>query len=407
MKHATTSRLLAGATTAVLAAGGVAATGTAAHAAAQPYFTYTNGWRVDQHERELADVNGDGRDDIVGFGNAGTYVALGRTDRTFSAPERALDSFGVQQGWRVGQHPRELADVNGDGNADIVGFGNAGTYVAYGRTDGAFTQPELELSSFGSDQGWDEDQHLRVLGDLNGDGNADIVGFGNAGTYVAYGRTEGGFTEPELELSSFGSDQGWNEEQYPRVLGDLNGDGNADIVGFGNAGTYVSYGRADNTLSTAELKVRDFGYQQGWRVHQHPRELADVNGDGIDDVVGFGYAGTHVAHGRADGTFTSAGLKVRDFGYQQGWRVEHHPRGLTDANGDNRADIVGFGNAGTHVAYGQAGGGFTGGALWLREFGRDQGWRVEHHPRELADVNGDNRAEVVGFGYSQTFVEML
>ena len=405
--HSKTSRLLAGATTAALAAGGVAATGTAAHAAAQPYFSYANGWRVDLHERELADINGDGNDDIVGFGDQGTYVALGQADRTFTAPERKLDHFGVQQGWRVGQHPRELADVNGDGNDDIVGFGDHGTYVAYGRTDGAFRHPELMLRNYGTYQGWSADQHLRALGDVNGDGNADIVGFGDHGTYVAYGRTEGGFTQPELKLNTFGSDRGWNEDQYPRKLADVNGDGIDDIVGFGYSATYVSYGQADNTLSPAWLKVRDFGYQQGWRVDQHPRELADVNGDGIEDIVGFGNAGTYVAHGQADDTFTTAGLKVRNFGQDQGWRVGQHPRGLTDANGDNSADIVGFGNAGTFVAYGQAEGGFTGGSLWLREFGRDQGWRVEHHPRELADVNGDNRAEVVGFGYSHTFVEML
>jgi hypothetical protein len=33
-------------------------------------------------------------------------------------------------GWRVDQHPRFLADINGDGRADVVGFGNAGVYVS-------------------------------------------------------------------------------------------------------------------------------------------------------------------------------------------------------------------------------------------------------------------------------------
>lgn len=76
VKHSTTSRLLAGATSAALTTGAVAATGTAAHAAAQPHFSYTNGWRVDQHEQELADVNGDNRAEVVGFGYANTIVEI-------------------------------------------------------------------------------------------------------------------------------------------------------------------------------------------------------------------------------------------------------------------------------------------------------------------------------------------
>jgi hypothetical protein len=45
-----------------------------------------------------------------------------------------LASFGAGTsagGWASDDHfPRELADVNGDGRADIVGFGDAGVYVA-------------------------------------------------------------------------------------------------------------------------------------------------------------------------------------------------------------------------------------------------------------------------------------
>ena len=32
-------------------------------------------------------------------------------------------------GWRVDRHPRFLADLTGDGRADIVGFGDAGVWV--------------------------------------------------------------------------------------------------------------------------------------------------------------------------------------------------------------------------------------------------------------------------------------
>jgi hypothetical protein len=41
-----------------------------------------------------------------------------------------IDNYGYDAGgWRVDQHLRFLADTSGDGRADIVGFGNAGVYV--------------------------------------------------------------------------------------------------------------------------------------------------------------------------------------------------------------------------------------------------------------------------------------
>src|ERR1051325_5531370 len=48
----------------------------------------------DQPTRVLGDVNGDGRADIVGFGFAGTYTALGQADGTFAAPILASNVFG-------------------------------------------------------------------------------------------------------------------------------------------------------------------------------------------------------------------------------------------------------------------------------------------------------------------------
>jgi hypothetical protein len=36
-----------------------------------------------EHPRFLADLTGDGRADIVGFGNAGVWVSLNNGDRTF------------------------------------------------------------------------------------------------------------------------------------------------------------------------------------------------------------------------------------------------------------------------------------------------------------------------------------
>ena len=102
------------------------------------------GWRVDQHPRFLADLTGTGHADIIGFGDAGVYVALGNADGTFGPVRFVLDDFGFEAGgWRVDKHPRFLADITGDGRADIVGFGDDGVYVALGNGDGSFQSPAV------------------------------------------------------------------------------------------------------------------------------------------------------------------------------------------------------------------------------------------------------------------------
>lgn len=90
-------------------------------------FAYADGWRADQHVRELADVNADHRADIVGFGDAGVWVSFARARGGFTAP--ALKVLGTAQGRRADRYPRRTADLNNGGRPDIVGFGHSATWV--------------------------------------------------------------------------------------------------------------------------------------------------------------------------------------------------------------------------------------------------------------------------------------
>ena len=85
-----------------------------------------------------------------------------------------------------------------------------------------------------------------MLGDLNGDGAVDIVGFSSNGTWVALGDGEGGFSNATLATDQFGYGDaagGWaTNDRFPRILADINGDGTDDIVGFSSGGVVVAYG---------------------------------------------------------------------------------------------------------------------------------------------------------------------
>jgi hypothetical protein len=368
------------------------------------------GWRVERHPRFLADLTGDGPADIVGFGNAGVWVALNNGDGTFQPPTLAIENLGyVAGGWRVDRHPRLLADLTGDDRADIVGFGNAGVWVALNNGDGTFQPPTLAIENLGYVAGgWRVDRHPRFLADLTGDRRADIVGFGNAGVWVALNNGDGTFQPPTLAVENLGYVAGgWRVERHPRFLADLTGDGRADIVGFGNAGVWVALNNGDGTFQPPTLAVENFGYVAGgWRVERHPRFLADLTGDGRADIVGFGNAGVWVALNNGDGTFQPPTLAVENLGYDAGsWRVERHPRFLADMTGDGRADLVGFGNAGVWVALNKGDGTFRKPSMIVKDFGYIAGgWRVERHPRFLADLTGDGRADIVGFGDAGVWV---
>ena len=61
-----------------------------------------------------------------------------------------VGNFGYNAGgWRVDRHPRLLGDTTGDGRKDIVGFGNAGVYVSRQLADGSFEAPGLVITNFG------------------------------------------------------------------------------------------------------------------------------------------------------------------------------------------------------------------------------------------------------------------
>ena len=145
-------------------------------------------------------------------------------------------------------YPRQLGDVNGDGRDDIVGFGGGEVYVSIGQSNGTFLQYFVALDNGFTvgDGGWTSfDQYPRQLGDVNGDGRDDIVGFGGGEVYVSLGQSNGTFGQYSVALNNgfTVNDGGWTSfNQYPRQLGDINGDGRNDIVGFGGSDVYAALG---------------------------------------------------------------------------------------------------------------------------------------------------------------------
>src|SRR5258706_10267242 len=121
------------------------------------------------------------------------------------------------------------ADVNGDGNPDLLTGNTGAVSLLLGNGDGTFaTHADYPMSGVGL-----------AAGDLNGDGKLDVA----STTSVLMGNGDGTF-RARVDYAP-GSDA------FHVAAGDLNGDGNADLVtlGYSTFSVYLSHG--DGTFAPA------------------------------------------------------------------------------------------------------------------------------------------------------------
>ena len=314
-------------------------------------FDLSHGWTVKDYVRTVGDVNGDGRDDIVGFGLDGVYVALAKNPGPgFDTISRWSTSLAEKNGWTVKDFVRTVGDVNGDGKDDLIGFGLDGVYVAL--SNGASFDPVNRLTQdFDLNHGWTVKDFVRTVGDVNGDGRDDLIGFGLDGVYVALAQNPGpGFGTISKWSASLSALNGWTVADHVRTVGDVNGDGRDDLIGFGLDGVYVALALNPGPGFGPVNKLSgDFNLSKGWTVAQYARTVGDMNGDGKIDLIGFGLDGVYVALSTGDG-FTPASKWTNSFDLLHGWTVKDYARTVGDVNGDGKADMVGFGLDGVYVA---------------------------------------------------------
>jgi len=113
------------------------------------------------------------------------YVALALNPGPgFDTVSKWSSSLAATNGWTVKDYVRTVGDVNGDGKVDLVGFGLDGVYMALSNGN-SFTNVFKGTSAFDLGHDWTVSQFVRTLGDVNGDGKSDLVGFGFDGVYIA------------------------------------------------------------------------------------------------------------------------------------------------------------------------------------------------------------------------------
>ncbi|TFK25608.1 Psathyrella Velutina lectin At 1.5a resolution, partial [Coprinopsis marcescibilis] len=346
------------------------------------------GWSIQNHVRLLASTTSPWRKDIVGFGSSGVWVAPNLGNNVFGPPKQVLEGFygsvPCAGGWSNSSHIRLMADVRKTGYADIVGFAHAGVYISDNVNQGEYKQPRCAVYDFGNEQGWRVDRHLRFLADVTGDGFPDIVGFGDNDVIVGVNNKDGTFQPGRTVLDDFCHFSGdwWNDE-HPRFLADLTGNGRVDIIGFKNNQVFTSLNQG--SCKFGPVVSHDLGLPS-WTSDEHVFVVTALARGEPADIVLFGEEGVYIAKNMGNGTFKPATLVLRSFGERQGWDKTKHPRFVADLTRNGYADIIGFGGAQVFAALNQGDGTFGKAIALCKEFAYLEGWQPETTVRYVANL---------------------
>ena len=268
------------------------------------------GWSesVSWFDVQIADVNGDGLDDIVGRAGSEWWVS-----------RSTVDGF-VNEYWgrwadTVQWQDVLAADVNGDGKSDIVGRAGGQWWVA--RSTG--TRFVNEAWGRWSDSVVWRDVHV---GDVNGDGKADIIGRNEGDWWVAKS------TGTRFSTDHWGT---WSDNVDWRYIqqADVNGDGLSDVLAETNGEWWAMV--SDGSRFATQFRGR-------WsNVDWQHVTITDLNGDGRSDIIGRvndeWWAGV-TNHGRFEVSYWGSWSRGVTFDAVRG----------ADVDGDGKSDLVGLVN---------------------------------------------------------------
>jgi peptidoglycan/xylan/chitin deacetylase (PgdA/CDA1 family) len=267
-------------------------------------YSDADGWLPEKYGTTImyGNVNGLGKRDVCGRGSDGIYCALSDGTGHFTNRTRWTTEFADLQGWDVNESyygSLRLADLNGDGKADLCGRGAAGIRCALSNGSG-FDLSTQWSTDFG-DGDWLPAKYGATiqLGDINADGRADVCGRGPLGISCALAKTFGSGFHPATLWSQWGafSDADrWDASpsRYRSIsLGRVDSDGRADICGRTETGLVCAYSSGSKFTRYVHVKNDYFTDSLDWGQVQYGStlQMGDMSGDGRADLCGRGFLG--------------------------------------------------------------------------------------------------------------------
>ncbi len=380
---------------------------TTAPGAATPSFAAQQTFAVGNGPVSVAaaDVNGDGKSDlIVANGNDNTVSVLLNT----TAPGATTPSFATQQTFAVGIFPQSVtaADVNGDGKPDLIVANEGGNTVSVLLNT---TAPGADhcRASLPSRPSLRAPSPIAVTAaDVNGDGKPDLIvaNFNDDTASVLLNTTAPGAATP-----SFAGQQTFatGTEPVSVIATSVNGDGKPDLVVANVGDDTVSVLLNTTATPATTFDANSFATQQSFAVGNNPRSetTTDVNGDGQSDLI---------VTNENDNTVsvllntTAPGAATPSFATQQTFATGNEPHSVTtaDINGDGKPDLIvaNYGDDTVSVLLNTTAPGAT-----TLTFATQQTFGVGSGPYSVttADVNGDGLPDLIVANYNDNTVSVL